>query len=69
MKQCLQQAASAPMGQGFISAARLNMDSCPSSSSFLSIWRVDGQLVISRKSIFFAFFSSAIETGFFSSDM
>jgi len=69
MKQFLQQAESAPMGQGFISAARVKHESLPSASIFLSIWSVLGQLVMSRKSTFFAFFSSTITTGFFSSDM
>jgi hypothetical protein len=57
MKQCLQHAESAPIGQGFISAALLKTVSTPSEAAFCSIWIVDSQVVMSRKFTTFAFFS------------
>jgi hypothetical protein len=52
MAQCLQQAESAPIGQGLIAAARSNAVSTPSIWAFLSIWAVDWQIVQSATSAF-----------------
>jgi hypothetical protein len=51
--QCLQQADLAPIGHGFIPAARSKAVSTPSACAFLSICAVDLQRVQSAMFVFF----------------